>query len=232
MTTTDARKRHTENTTPKETPVTRHPETTTEWLEDIALELHAITGLLNERLARPMTVHPQRRARPLRINAVPDCAPFVADDDPDEALVRALFDANEEFEARNPTPTLLDPFRNLARAAREHIEAERPPETDWEGLFGVEQRKREKAEAELETVQATLRNVEARRDALLHERDEWEAKFEQADYLLAEVERLREGITSALSLSRDMQRDMRSSVTLAFLQDALCDLLYPTEGES
>jgi len=50
--------------------------------------------------------------------------------------------------------------------------------------------------------------------------------------LLSEVDRLREGITSALSTSRDMQSDVRSSVTLAFLQDALCDLLYPTEGES
>jgi len=57
--------------------------------------------------------------------------------------------------------------------------------------------------------------------------------FPQGDRarLLAEVDRLREGITSALSTSRDMQADMRSSVTLAFLQDALSDLLYP-EGES
>ena len=57
--------------------------------------------------------------------------------------------------------------------------------------------------------------------------------FPQGDRarLLAEVDRLREGITSALATSRDMQADVRSSVTLAFLQDALSDLLYP-EGES
>src|SRR5699024_11483733 len=94
MTTTDARKRNTENAPriypgdvidvdgriiriPKETPVTRHPETTTEWLEDIALELHAITGLLNERLP---VVHPGGQSNELN------------NDDPDEAPAQELGD--------------------------------------------------------------------------------------------------------------------------------------------
>lgn len=50
--------------------------------------------------------------------------------------------------------------------------------------------------------------------------------------LLSEVDRLREGIRVSLNESRDMQSEMRSSVTLAYLQCELDDLLDPTEGET
>lgn len=49
--------------------------------------------------------------------------------------------------------------------------------------------------------------------------------------LLDEVDRLRRGIRGGLNESRDMQSEVRSSVTLAYLQSVLEELLNPTEGD-
>ena len=49
--------------------------------------------------------------------------------------------------------------------------------------------------------------------------------------LLAEVDRLREGIRVSLNESRDMQSEVRSSVTLAYLQSVLEELLNQTAGD-
>src|SRR5699024_7994756 len=140
MTTTDARKRNTENAPriypgdvidvdgriiriPKENPMTKHPETTTEWLEDIALELHAITGLLNERLPKPTTVHHEVAADNLDTfkHEASKCC-----DAPDEALARVLYDTecgSEGVTWGTAGAIAKDTYRDLARAAREHVEA-------------------------------------------------------------------------------------------------------------
>lgn len=58
-------------------------------------------------------------------------------------------------------------------------------------------------------------------------RDRWVEEVERRIELSTECERLKEGIEDIYKESWDMQAYMRSSVTLAYTQEALSDLLHP-----
>ena len=50
--------------------------------------------------------------------------------------------------------------------------------------------------------------------------------------LLAEVEWLRGSLADMLEISREMQANERASVTLAYLQEEIVDILHPFPWES